>query len=128
MTVRSHGISIGLERKSDYIFLTLKARGKLTHGDYETMVPILRAAIEKVEQPKINVFMDARELEGWEPRAAWDDFKLGMEYGRAFNRIAVLSDKRWIKVAGKVGGWFIGGEFRTFTSEAEAMAWLEVDS
>ncbi|WP_444958857.1 STAS/SEC14 domain-containing protein [Microbulbifer sp. ZKSA002] len=128
MTVTSHGVSIGLEQKSDYIFLTVKVRGKLTYDDYETMVPMLTAAIEKVEHPKINVFMDARELEGWEPRAAWDDFKLGIEYGREFNRVAVLSDKRWLKAAGKVGSWFIGGEYRTFESETEAKAWLEEDT
>ncbi|MCO1332808.1 STAS/SEC14 domain-containing protein [Microbulbifer sp. OS29] len=85
---------------------------------------MLTSAIAKVDHPKIDVLMDAQELQGWEPRAAWDDFKLGLEHGRQFNKIAVLSDKRWMKVAGKVGSWFIGGDYRTFDTKSTALAWL----
>ncbi|GAA5443019.1 hypothetical protein Misp06_01195 [Microbulbifer sp. NBRC 101763] len=124
MSDQPHGISIGLEQNGNHFFLTLRARGKLTHEDYQTMVPMLNSALEGVEHPKIDCLMDASELQGWEPRAAWDDFKLGMAHGRQFNRIAVISDKRWMKVAGKVGSWFIGGEYKVFENEADAMAWL----
>ncbi|WP_226649126.1 STAS/SEC14 domain-containing protein [Microbulbifer variabilis] len=123
-----HGVSIGLEQNGNHFFLTLRARGKLTHEDYQTMVPMLNSALAGVENPKIDCLMDASELEGWEPRAAWDDLKLGLSHGRDFNRVAVISDKRWMKIASKVGSWFIGGEYKVFDSEDSAMAWLREEA
>ncbi|GAB2874987.1 STAS/SEC14 domain-containing protein [Microbulbifer echini] len=124
MSEQSHGVSIGLQQHGKHFFLTLRAHGKLTHEDYQTMVPMLNSAIAGIENPKIDCLMDASDLQGWEPRAAWDDFKLGVSHGREFNRIAVISDKRWMKWASKVGSWFIGGEYKVFDSEETAMAWL----
>ncbi|MFC6977722.1 STAS/SEC14 domain-containing protein [Microbulbifer taiwanensis] len=67
-------------------------------------------------------------MEGWEPRAAWDDLKLGVKHGRQFNRIAMLGNRRWQEMAARVGSWFIGGEARYFEDETEAMAWLGEDA
>lgn len=124
MGVKRHGVSIGLERIEDEFFLTMRVRGKLTHEDYQSLVPMLESAIAGIEHPKINVYFDAREMEGWEPRAAWDDLKLGVKHGREFNRIAMVGNRQWQEWAAKVGSWFIGGEARLFEDEAEAMAWL----
>lgn len=124
MSAQRHGVSIGLERSDGDFFLTMQVRGKLTHDDYQSLVPMLESAIAGVEHPKINVFFDATELEGWAPRAAWDDLKLGAKHGREFNRIAIIGNRRWQELAAKLGSWFIGGEARYFESESEAMAWL----
>ncbi|WP_323846500.1 STAS/SEC14 domain-containing protein [Microbulbifer magnicolonia] len=124
MSVQRHGVSIGLERTDGEFFLTMRVRGKLTHEDYQSLVPMLESAIAGVEHPKINVYFDATEMEGWEPRAAWDDLKLGVKHGREFNRIAMVGNRRWQEMAAKVGSWFIGGEARYFENEEEAMAWL----
>lgn len=124
MSAKRHGVSIGLERIDDEFFLTMSVRGKLTHKDYQSLVPMLESAIAGIEHPKINVYFDAREMEGWEPRAAWDDLKLGVKHGREFNRIAMVGSRQWQEWATKVGSWFIGGEARYFEDEAEAMVWL----
>lgn len=124
MSVQRHGLSVGMERIEGDFFLSLRVRGKLTHEDYQSMVPILESAIAGVENPRINVFFDATELEGWEPRAAWDDLKLGLKHGREFNRVAMVGHKRWQELATKLGSWFIGGEARFFENEDAAMAWL----
>jgi hypothetical protein len=39
--------------------------GKLTHEDYGTITPMIESALEGVKAPKIRVFLDASELEGW---------------------------------------------------------------
>ena len=72
-----HGISIGIERTGSNFFLMLKAVGKLTHDDYELISPMIDAALGEVNEPRVRAFIDGTELEGWEPRAAWDDFKIG---------------------------------------------------
>lgn len=124
MTFRRHGLSIGIERISDEFFVSLKAVGKLTHEDYTTITPMIDSALLEVKQPKVKVLLDGTQLEGWEPRAAWDDFKLGLRHGSEFEKIAIYGNKDWQKAAAKIGAWFISGEIRYFEKEQEALAWL----
>jgi hypothetical protein len=123
--VQRHGLSIGIERINSRFFLTLKVIGKLTHEDYGTITPMIESALEGVKTPKIRVFLDASELEGWEVRAAWDDFKLGMKHGKEFEKIAILGNKRWQELAAKIGSWFISGESKYFEDAKEAFNWLD---
>ena len=45
MTVKKHGLSFGIERVDSTFFLSLKAIGKLTHEDYQTINPMVDAAL-----------------------------------------------------------------------------------
>ncbi|MGF1909492.1 STAS/SEC14 domain-containing protein [Vibrio kasasachensis] len=119
-----HGISIGLERVNDTLFVSIKASGKLTHEDYLRIVPVLDSALAKVNEPKINVLFDATEFKGWELRAAWDDLKLGLSHGSHFGRVALYGPHEWQVWAAKVGSWFISGEIQSFDNYDEALAWL----
>jgi len=124
-SIRRHGLSIGIERMNDRFFLSLKAVGKLTHEDYGIITPMIESALEGVKAPKIKVFVDGTELEGWETRAAWDDFKLGVKHSREFEKIAILGNKRWQELAAKIGSWFLSGESKYFEDAKEALDWLE---
>ena len=124
MIIRKHGFSIGIERVDDEFFLTLKAVGKLTHEDYEVISPMIDSALEGVTEPKVKVLFDGTELEGWELRAAWDDFKLGLKHGSEFDRIAIYGNKNWQEIAAKIGTWFISGEVKYFDHYDDAVAWL----
>lgn len=124
MSSSRHGLSIGIERSGDRVFLALRVVGRLTHADYEEITPMIDAALSAVERPRVNALVDATELEGWEPRALWDDFRLGLRHGSAFDKIAIWGDKRWQAVAAKIGSWFISGEARFFTSREAAVEWL----
>jgi len=42
-----------------------------------------------VDQPKIKFIFDGTELEGWELRAPWDDFKSGLKHGSESEKIAM---------------------------------------
>jgi hypothetical protein len=124
MNIQRHGISIGIEKIGNNFFLTLKASGKLTHADYEIITPMIDAALSGVKQPEIKALIDGTELEGWEPRAAWDDFKLGLKHGNEFVKIAIYGNKGWQEIAAKVGSWFVAGEMKYFENEAAALEWL----
>lgn len=124
MSIQQHGLSIGINRTDNLFFLTLKAVGTLTHEDYETITPMLESALAGVTDPKINALIDGTELEGWEPRAAWDDLKLGVKHGREFKKIAIVGNKKWQQIAAKVGNWFIGGDVKYFDDETEALGWV----
>lgn len=124
MELTRHGLSIGLERSGEQFYLFLKVSGKLTHEDYQSMTPMLEAALAQITSPKVNAFIDAVELEGWEPRAAWDDFKLGLKHGNEFDKVAIYGYKKWQSVAAKLGSWFISGELKFFDDPKQALQWL----
>jgi len=125
MGITRHGLSIGIERTGDRFYLTLKAVGKLTHEDYQVITPMIDAALEGVPEPTILALIDATELDGWEARAAWDDFRLGLKHGRDFERIAILGNRRWQELAAKVGSWFIAGKAEYFETMDDALEWLQ---
>ena len=124
MIIRRHGLSIGIERTGDNFFLSIKAQGKLTHRDYEKMTPMLDSALAEVKQPKVKMFIDGTELEGWETRAAWDDLKIGLKHGNEFEKIAIYGNKKWQEMSAKIGRWFLSGEVKYFEDENEAITWL----
>jgi hypothetical protein len=124
MTVKRHGLSIGIERIEGRFFLSLKAVGKLTHEDYKIITPMIDSALEGIKDPKINAIIDGTELEGWELRAAWDDFKLGLKHGSEFEKIAIVGNKKWQENTAKIGSWFISGEVQYFQSHIDALDWL----
>jgi hypothetical protein len=129
MQTERHGLAIGLERTGEQIFLSLRVSGKLSHADYEQITPMLesglKSALDTVGQPRIRALVDATELQGWEARAAWDDFRLGLKHGREFERIAIVGNRRWQEWAAKIAGWFTSGDSRFFESEADALQWLQ---
>lgn len=125
MTSIKHGLSIGLERVDNKIFLSLKAVGTLTHADYEIINPMIDAALAEIKDPQVDVLLDATELDGWELRAAWDDFKLGLKHNNEFRNIAIFGNKKWQKHIAKIGNWFITGELKYFQDAEQAISWLQ---
>ena len=124
MSIVRHGLSIGIERSGSTFFLSLKAVGKLTHEDYETITPMIDSALNAVKEPQVKALIDGTEMEGWELRAAWDDFKLGLKHGNEFVKIAIYGNKNWQEITAKIGAWFISGEVKYFESEEAALVWL----
>ncbi len=125
MGVIRHGLSIGIERVDNEFFLSLKAIGKLTHKDYQKINPMIDSALEGIKDPEIKVFIDGSELQGWELRAAWDDFKLGLKHGNEFSKIAIFGNKKWQEYSAKIGSWFVSGEVEFFEDAEQAIAWLQ---
>jgi hypothetical protein len=124
MELTRHGLNIGLERSGEQFYLSLKVSGKLTHEDYQSMTPMLEAALAEITSPKVNAFIDAVDLEGWEPRAVWDDFKLALKHGNEFEKIAIYGYKKWQSVAARLSSWFISGEVKFFDDPKQALQWL----
>lgn len=128
MANKTHGITIGMDRVDSHIFLALKVVGKLTHDDYKLITPMIDSAIAAVKTPQVDVLVDCTQLEGWELRAAWDDFKLGLKHGSEFRRIALHGNKKWQEVSAKIASWFASGEVKYFEERGEALAWLKIHS
>jgi len=127
MAIMRHGLSIGLERTGPDFVLTLKPVGKLTHDDYKKINPMIDEALKGVKDPHIYALVDATEFQGWELRAAWDDFKLGLKHGNAFDKLAIVGDQHWHEKMAHIADWFMCGNVKFFEEVDEALPWLKTD-
>ena len=122
--MKTHGFSIGIERHGITFFLSLKATGTLTHEDYQEITPLIEGALKGVKNPLVYALFDITELDGWEPRAAWDDFRLGMKFRNDFKRAAILGQGDLQEKLSKVADWFMPGEVEFFKDKEVALNWL----
>jgi len=126
-TTTEHGLTVKINKREDYFFMSVKIVGTLTHEDYQKRLPMLRYTLNNVENPKVKVLVDALDFQGWELRAAWDDYKFGMEYNKAFTKIAFVGGKAWKAYGVKIGNWFMSGQMKYFKTIEDAQAWLSED-
>ncbi|MDY0232814.1 MAG: STAS/SEC14 domain-containing protein [Sulfurimonas sp.] len=124
MKYLEHGVSIGINRVEDFFFIKIKIVGKLTQEDYANMTPMLESSLGGAKDLKAKMLLDATEFDGWELRAAWEDFKLGLKYKDLFSKIAIVGASTTDEYLAKFGSWFISGEMEFFSSLDSAYAWL----
>jgi hypothetical protein len=84
---------------------------------------MIESALEGVREPTTKAIVDGTELEGWDLRAAWDDFRIGLKHGSQFEKIAMYGNRGWQETA-KVCGWFISGEVKYFADSEDVLEWL----
>lgn len=107
--------------------VAIRASGRLTHADYRDFVPQLEGIIDR-EGP-LRLLVDLSDFEGWELKAAWDDFLLGVKHVGDFERMAMIGDRDWQKIAARVTDALTGCAVRTFGERQwdEAWAWVRQD-
>jgi len=98
-----------------------KASGKLTDADYQQFIPRLEALIH--EYGKISVLLELEDFHGWEPKAAWDDFTLGLAHPHDFERIAIVGDKAWEHWITLLAKPFTHARVRYFAHSDRNAAW-----
>jgi len=98
-----------------------KASGKLTDADYQQFIPRLEKLID--EYGKISLFLELEDFHGWEPKAAWDDFKLGQSHPYDFERIAIIGDQAWEHWITLLGKPFTHAQIRYFNHNEHDKAW-----
>ncbi|MCY4724649.1 STAS/SEC14 domain-containing protein [Nocardioides sp. STR2] len=101
--------------------LGLEAIDDVEKEDYEdVLVPAVEAAV--AEHGKVRlVYVLGPDFDEYEGEAVWEDLKLGVRHLSSFERIAVVSDARWIGPAMKVFSVLLPGQARAFPlAEREA--------
>ena len=105
----------------------LEAEGKLTHQDYkDVLIPRIEAVIR--ERGKARVLFELGEnFRGWDWDALWDDARFGLKHRKDFEKMAVVSNRRWINWATKISAKFVRGDIRTFpmSLRADARTWIK---
>ena len=117
---------IELKQVPDSNIITVTAKSKITGDDYEdSIMPAIAAVLEEHDKVRfLYVFGD--EYEGFEGDAMWDDAKVGMKDLTHFEKIGIVSDKKWIRRSIKAFGFLIPGEVKLFHNDqlTEAETWI----
>ena len=106
---------------SENNIFALRATGKLTDEDYQLFLPELGKLIE--DCGPISLMIELVDFQGWEPKAAWDDFQFGMEHDKDFIRIAIVGQKSWEKWMASIGDAFTESKIRFFYKNNIQDAW-----
>ena len=107
--------------------LCVEVTGKLTQQDYDELVPSWEAIIAR--DGKMRLLFVMHDFSGWEPRAAWEDFRFDREHGADVERVAMVGERKWQEWITKLGALFAATEVKYFdlNDVAEAEAWVRAD-
>lgn len=103
--------------------------GYVTGADYETVLaPAIEKALEQHDRIRILAQVGP-DFEGYSFDAAWDDARLAMRHWRGFDRMAVVTDEGWLRVATKALAFTMPCPVKVFPlAELEdARRWLAED-
>ena len=117
-----------LERITDLpdTVLGFKASGELTSDDYrKVLVPAVEEALGKQDKLRL-LYVLGDEVTGYSAGAAWQDTKVGLGHVTKWERIAVVSDKEWLRHSVNIFGYLIPGEIKAYPTaeEGEARTWI----
>ena len=103
-----------------------EAIGKVTGKDYETvLMPAVEAKLK--ESPKVRLlYYLGSDFTGYDMEAVLDDAKIGFKHLKAWEKIALVTDKEWIHKAVHLFAFTIPGEVRMFKNDelSDAKNWL----
>jgi hypothetical protein len=109
--------------------LGFKATGKITGDEYRDMMKPIYALLEQ-GGPVNLLFVVGSDFSGLDLEALWEDLKaggsVGLKHRSAWRRMALVTDKDWIRYGAAGFGWLAPGELRVFDldKQAEAVTWL----
>jgi hypothetical protein len=117
-----------LERLEDLpeSVIGVKASGEVTADDYRTVVvPAVKAALEGGHKLRF-LYVFGEDVTGFAAGAAWQDTKVGVGHYSRWEKVAVVSDKEWLRHSVDIFGYLIPGEVKAFTpaEEAQARSWI----
>jgi len=106
--------------------VAIAGQGRITRSDYESvLIPAVEAALKS--HPKVRLFYRiGPEFEGFDASAMLEDAKIGFAHLSRWERIAVVTDVEWIRLAIRAFAFLIPGGVRFFRlpQEKEAREWI----
>jgi SpoIIAA-like len=89
------------------------------------LIPKLENSLREHKKIRCYYELGAR-YSGIEAGAVWTDFKLGIKHLTRWERIAVVTDVRWIRTAVRAFRFLIPGEIRVFETAmiSDARNWI----
>ena len=109
--------------KSSGNVLGFKVVGDVTKADYETLDPVVAAAVK--HYGSVNLLFDLTQFH-WEKATAWgSDLDFGHTYKDKIDKLAMVSHATWVKHLAKLAEPFYAKEIKTFETDDDAWDWLK---
>jgi hypothetical protein len=109
--------------------LGFRISGKLTRDEYFQILDPVQERLERGD--KVSFLVEtAPDFHGLDSGALWEDVKVagsvGLKYRSSWERLAVVTDKDWMRHAIAAFGWVTPGELRVFEPHelGAAKAWV----
>jgi hypothetical protein len=115
--------SIQIDSEGDIV--TARLLGKLDPSAYDGVNEEIDNVMSRAEH--VRLVLDLREFDGWSGLSALGDhLSLIREHYRVPERIAIVGDKAWQKMAGKIMAKFVNAQTKFFDSDDYdgAVAWV----
>ena len=73
-----------------------------------------------------SLYVIGEAYDGFTAGAMWQDTKVGLSHWTSFEKIAVVSDQKWVRRSMKAFGWMMPGEVKLYDGDQldEAKAWV----
>lgn len=119
-------MAIELNSDADSRILEVRASGKLSSQDYETLEPGVESLIEG---GKIKILFVMHDFHGWELGAVWEDIKFATKHCRDVEKIAMVGETAWEKWMAAICKPFTMSAVKYFDSgdEPAARDWLAAE-
>lgn len=97
--------------------LGFRASGKITSAEYRQVMEPIYAALERGD--KLNIYFElADDFHGLDSGALWQDMRaagsVGLKHRSSWERMALVTDKDWVRHGASAFGWLAPGELRLF--------------
>ena len=94
--------------------LGFKAVGTVTGDDYETVIiPAVLAMAERLHHVRM-LYVLGPEFEGFDAKAMLEDAMLGVSRYTSWQRVAIVTDVSWMRLAVQAMHFVLPGHFRLF--------------
>ena len=106
--------------------VAVRASGEVTADDYQRLlVPGIEEKLSVHKRLRL-LYVLGDEFTGFSGGAAWEDAKIGMRHFTHFERVAVVTDRDWVRHMVQGFGFALPGEVRVFETDDldDAKAWI----
>lgn len=94
--------------------LGFRARGKVTAADYERLlVPEVEAVFALVRKLRL-LFVTDPDFTGFDAGAMWEDAMLGFRHISGWDRVALVTDVPWLRMASKLSAFAVPADFHVY--------------
>tara|TARA_R110002049_G_scaffold80455_2_gene204640 strand:- start:205 stop:570 length:366 start_codon:yes stop_codon:yes gene_type:complete len=103
--------------------------GFLIEGNFDegTVLKLQELIRQKFQlYDKINLYLEDSNIEEFHLLAVIKEIKFKVANDRKFNRIAVVSNRKWVKLCGSIENLFSNATIKSFSTEdrLDAIAWI----
>lgn len=110
--------------------VAFKVKGKIEKSDYDKLKALLEKNAREYDTQKVYLELSPDDIEGIEPKALWEDFKVFFKHIRKLEKLAIVGDTGVVEKTAKVTKPFISGEIKYFSDKeaVKAKEWVQNDS